>query len=158
MVNKDIVFKERSTDSSRHSVASCVRPGGIFTMRLFVLLRQTRKNRSVSIPEETRVDLRWWRCFMSKYNGISMILKSPWSSLDEILGTDACLEGCGGWFCRRFFHYEFPKLILSRRLHINALELLCIMVALKVWEQFLRGQRIKILCDNIASVMVLNKG
>ena len=40
-------------------VASCVRPGRVFTMLLLALLRQIPKNGSFSIPEETRADLKW---------------------------------------------------------------------------------------------------
>lgn len=36
--------------------------------------------------------------------------------------------------------------------------MLCIMVALKVWKHKMRGKRFKVLCDNIATVMVLNAG
>ena len=74
-------------------VASCVQPGRVFTMRLLALLRQIPKNGSVLIPEETRADLRWWRCFMEKYNGISMMPDLPWSELEGGSGS--------------FFHGEF---------------------------------------------------
>ena len=89
-------------------VASCVRPGRVFTMRLLALLRQIPNNGFVSIPEETRADLRWWRCFMEKYNGISMMPDSPWSEPDQVFATDACLEGCGGWCSGNFFHGATP--------------------------------------------------
>ena len=136
-------------------VASCVRPGRVFTMRLLALLRQIPKNGSVSIPEETRADLRWWRCFMERYNGISMM---PCTEPDQVFATDACLEGYRGWCSGSFFRSEFPQFIMERHLHINALELLTVMVALKLWGKLFRRKRISILCDNIASVMVLNRG
>ena len=122
-------------------VASCVRPGCVFNMRLSALLRQIPKNGSVSIPEETRVDLRWWRCFMEKYNGISMMPDSPWSEPDQVFATDACLEGCGGWCSGSFFHGEFPQFLMERHLHINAFELLTVMVALKLWGNFSVGKK-----------------
>ena len=139
-------------------VASCVRPGSVFTMRLLALLRQIPKNGSVLIPEEARADLRWWRCFMEKYNGISMMPDSPWSEPDQVFAMAACLEGSGGWCSSSFFHGEFPQFIKERHLHINALELLTVMVALILWGKFFHGKRISILCDNIAYVIVLNRG
>ena len=36
------------------------------------------------------------------------------------------------------FHEEFPPFIIEQQLHINALELLTIVVALKVWGKRLR--------------------
>ena len=47
---------------------------------------------------------------------------------------------------------------LENSLHINALELLTLTVALKVWGSRLRGKRIVVFCDNMASVQVLNSG
>ena len=55
-------------------------------------------------------------------------------------------------------HAEFPLSILKKDLHINALELLGLMVAVKVWGVRWQGKRIRILCDNSASVSVLNSG
>lgn len=139
-------------------VAACVRPGRVFTMRLLTLLRATPKSGSIDIPQDTKADLMWWRDFLVCYNGVSMMPQSVWSQPDEILATDACLDGCGGWFEGAFFHASFPQSLKQLKLHINALELLTIMVALKLWAKFLHGKQITVLCDNIASVIVLNKG
>ena len=81
-----------------------------------------------------------------------------WSEPDEILSTDACLEGCGGWFLGRYFHAQFPEKLCSQKLHINALELVTIMVAVRLWAPHFHGRRMTILCDNASSVQVLNKG
>ncbi|CAC5407586.1 unnamed protein product [Mytilus coruscus] len=48
--------------------------------------------------------------------------------------------------------------IRRKQLHINALELLCVMVCLKVWASVLEGSKIVIYCDNSSSVTVLNSG
>ena len=139
-------------------VAACVRPGRLFTMRLLALLRQTPLNGSVPIPRDTKADLRWWKRFLVTYNGVSIMPESPWSEPDEILSTDACLEGCGGWFLGRYFHAQFPEKLCSQKLHINALELVTIMVAVRLWAPHFHGRRMTILCDNASSVQVLNKG
>ena len=68
-----------------------------------------------------------------------------------------CLPGrLSGWCSGSFFHGEFPQFIMD--LHIHALELLAVMVVLKPWGKFFHVKIISILCDNIASVMVLNRG
>ena len=97
---------------------------------------------------------------MPLYNGVSMMALENWSLPDEVFATDACLTGCGGWFCERqeFFHSRFPEWVLQANLSINALELLTVMVAVKVWGRHWRGKRIVIHCDNEVSVMVLNTG
>ena len=56
------------------------------------------------------------------------------------------------------FHEEFPPFIIEQQLHINALELLTIVVALKVWGKRLRGKKALILCDNMSSCNVINQG
>ena len=88
-----------------------------------------------------------------------MMQMEEWSAPDQIIACDACLEGCGGISeSGEFFHSIFPKLVTSQELHINALELLTIVVALKLWAHKLRGKRLLMLCDNITSVFVINKG
>lgn len=139
-------------------VAACVRPGRVFTMRLLSLLRATPKTGSIPVPRDTKADLLWWRRFLFVYNGISIMPELPWSEPDELLSTDACLEACGGWSQGHYFHTLFPTAIMEKCLHINALELVTVMVALTLWAPRFRGRRITLLCDNMVSVLVLNKG
>ena len=72
-------------------VASCVRPGRVFIMWLLALLRQIPKNGSVLIPEEARADLRWWRCFMEKYNAY------PWCQIRPGQNPTKCLPWLPAW-------------------------------------------------------------
>ena len=60
----------------------------------------------------------------------------------------ACPSGCGGMMQSEYFHEEFPPSIAQ---HINALELLTIVVALKIWGNRLRGKKVLIYCDNMSS-------
>ncbi len=72
---------------------------------------------------------------------------------------DACLQGCGGWnSIRQFFHTSFPLDILQKGLHINALELLMIIVACKMWGNQRAGKCLLVKCDNEASATVMNSG
>ena len=45
---------------------------------------------------------------MEKNKGVSMMMVSECFLPDEIIATDACLEGCGGWMEREYFHPTFP--------------------------------------------------
>ncbi|CAG2231697.1 unnamed protein product [Mytilus edulis] len=65
-----------------------------------------------------------------------------------------------GWLWRSF-EWTVLSLCVSRfyctaNLHINALELLSVIVCLKLWGQ--RGRKICIQCDNMVSVQVINQG
>lgn len=69
----------------------------------------------------------------------------------RVLGT------CGALTNHQFFHKTFPFFIKELNLHINDLQLLTVVVALKVWGSCYSRLRIVILCDNMVSVFVINK-
>ena len=104
------------------------------------------------------MDVLWWQRFLPQYNGVSIIMQADWSAPDAEVACDACLEGAGGWFQGRYFHSEFPEFIKVQGLHINGLEMLTMLVALKLWGKFLKGKRIIMLCDNLSSVVVMQTG
>lgn len=138
-------------------VASCVRPGRIFISRILNFLRDFKgENCSLEIPEELKKDLSWWSEFLLVYNGVSMLNLQEWTEPDAFMASDACLAGCGGICEDYFFHCEFPEFIFKQKLHINALELLTVIVCLKLWAK--KGKKIYIKCDNQVSVFVINQG
>jgi len=139
-------------------VAKCVRPGRLFISRMLEFLRGYKDESSRVVSDEFLQDVKWWSKFVVQYNGVSMMPMSDWSNPDEILASDACLVGAGGWFNGKYFHCSFPEFIQSQSLHINALELLTVIVCFKLWGQYLKGQRIVIDCDNKVSVDVINSG
>lgn len=141
-----------------HFVAGCVRPGRVFVARLLNFLRGMPADREIRIDPEIIKDLEWWEKYLPIYNGVSMMPVANWGRPDEVLATDACLVGCGGLAEGDFFHASFPEFIRAQQLHINALELLTIVVALKLWSSRFTGKRILVYCDDAASVQVLNTG
>ena len=63
-----------------------------------------------------------------------MILQPSWTSPDREWSTDACDKGCRGFSNGEYFHARFPqRVILDPDIHINELECLAIVVALKCW-------------------------
>ena len=138
-------------------VASCVPPGRIFISRILNFLREfSDKKALLEVSSEFKKDLLWWSKFLHVYNGISILNLQDWTEPDEFFASDACLSGCGGLCGSFYFHTQFPDFIVEQNLHINALELLSIIVCLKLWGS--RGKRICIYCDNQVSVLVINKG
>ena len=118
-------------------MAACVRPGRLFMSRVLEFLRGLPEVGKVEVPKSVRRDLLWWKVFLPQYNGVSMMPWQKWSAPDEVVATDACLQGCGAWFNshQEFFHAQFPESVTSRNLSINALELLTAVVAAKVWGE-----------------------
>ena len=141
-----------------HFVANCVRPGRVFVSRLLNCLRAFPETGKVRLSDEVRKDVNWWLRFMPTYNGVSMMPWQQWSEPDSVLSTDACLTGCGAWVADEYFHCQFPSRVQASGRHINELEMLTIVVALKVWGDRFRGQRLQIFCDNETTVSILNSG
>ena len=114
-------------------VSHCVRPGRIFVNILLNWLREIPEKGQISIPDDFKLDLCWWRTFLPSYNEVSLMLSEEWSRADQVFSLDSCLIGCGGWMNVRYFHYSFLDFILSENLHINICEMLTVVVALKAW-------------------------
>lgn len=75
-----------------------------------------------------------------------------------VLSCDDYLVGCGDWFAGYYFHSDFPDFIKVQCLHINELQPLTIVVALKFWKSLLRGKKNVVKCDNSTSCKVINSG
>ena len=107
------------------------------------------------IPYEVRKDLQWWHKFLPIYNGVSLMEYDEWS---VVFSSDRCLTGCGGFWNGNYFHVQFPPHILQMKLHITALEILSVVLCLKLWGSFFKGQRILVLCDNQAVSQLICSG
>ena len=141
-----------------HFVCKCVRQGRVFVSRLLNLLRETSEHGVKSVSEEARADIRWFEKFLPEFNGVALIPDARWSEPDAVLATDACLVGCGGVCEDEFFQSEFPVGIAESACHISALEMLTVVVAVRIWGHRLGRAKIKVYCDNEATVHVVNSG
>ena len=140
-------------------LAACIRPGQVFISRLLNFLRGLAGgNTRHLVPLDFKKDIRWWLKYLSEYNGVSMMAMEEWEQPDATGACDACLAACGGWSEGKYFKTDFPQFIKDMQLHINALELLTIMVMLKLWGKYWTGKRVMLNCDNYTSVLVVNSG
>lgn len=87
------------------------------------------------LTDDLRSDIDWWILLLSHYNGVSVISSNLIISNSEQFATDACLSGCGAVCFGECFHREFPDFIQTHGRHINELELLTIIVAMKLWAR-----------------------
>ena len=142
-------------------VTNCVPPARVFTARMLNQIRVLKSNnQTFQIGPEIKADLEWWIEMLPHYNGVNMIVNEKWSDPDQFVESDACLSGSGA-ICpsqRQFFQRKFPEFITSLELHINCLELLTLLVAVRLWGRNWKGNRICIFCDNITSVSAVNTG
>ena len=140
-------------------VSRCVFASRIFVSRMLCTLRYLgEKRNSFVVSVEFRKDLEWWDRFLTRFNGTTYIPEMVWKEPDIFISTDACLTGTGGWCGSQFFSEKFPDSVISKDYHINVLELLSILVALRLWYKECSGLRLKFNCDNLLSVNLINSG
>ena len=137
-------------------MAKCIKAGRIFLSRLIQWLRGMDRNKSYLIPEDARKDITWWARCAEAHNGRSLLWLNSEPGTDMVMATDACLIGYGGTMGDRYFRGKFTKDLKDK--NIAFLEMLAVMVALKIWGEYLQGKYFWIHVDNEAVATVLNTG
>ena len=84
--------------------AKVVAPGRTFLRRMIDHLKTIPSNTENTVQQPLsksfNLDLQWWRQFLSKWNGISIIPDVNWTPAHALsIYTDACVAGYGAvWF------------------------------------------------------------
>ena len=118
-------------------------------------LRGLPRNGFLPISSEISSDIQWWLHFLPRYNGVSII--PPLIYSPEVLITDACATGAGGYFGHRCFHLAFSASIMTDDdYNINVKELLAIITALRLWGSDLKGTRVLIQSDNLNAAQAIS--
>ena len=142
-------------------VCNTVRAGRVFVSRVINELKSFPDDNSPKVlSEEFKKDLNWWRIFMNKFDGRTMITDLKFKAPDLIFESDACLTGCGGW-CHNgeYFHTTFPEFIRNNKeVSINELETLSLIICIKLWHPVLANSNLLIYCDNLDTVSIVNTG
>ena len=139
-------------------VTAGVKPGRIFMARLLNSLRECKRPAShrCLISAAMLLDIQWWLDFLPRFPRVSLIKLSFWDFETFNFSMDTCLHG-GGAVCHTdCISFVFPDCIAPSTLHINALELFTIIVALKHWASQLQSHKFVVACDNSAAVAVIN--
>ena len=109
------------------------------------LQKSQQKLKAKEKEDEIREDLEWWRILLPRFNGVSMMDLEEWDQPDQFAASDACLTSCGGFWEGKFFY-------LNQKLHINALELLTLLITVKLWGKDWKGKKMVINCDNASQL------
>ena len=96
--------------------------------------------------------------FTSHFNGSAMIALRPRDFLDVLFTCDSSLHRGGATCFDECISIPFPRDIEELVLHINALELFVLVMAVKICASKLAGSRFQISCDNDAAVQVVRSG
>ena len=143
-------------------VSCCIRGGRIFLNRMLNVLRaasQMPQHELISLQEEFRKDVYFFRTFMYHFNGVSIMKELGWSTPDGIFASDASLTGLGGV---NFQTAQYFSLCLDETrylgMKIHNLEMLALICCCKLWGTEWSGKRLVAQCDNQCTVLAINTG
>lgn len=144
-------------------VATIIAHAKIFYQRLLAALRNCagrHKNTIVNLGKPEMDDLRWWQRVLTLRNSNAIVLQQD--GYDHKIYTDASTStGYGVMFRGEYFHGEWSEeiklAIAAGTVDINALELVCLTMALETFATVLRGSRVLFRCDNSSCVFNVTK-
>ena len=136
----------------------CVKSAQVYLSRILNYLCTLPRNGEVEIPPSVKLDIKWWVNLARFYNGMSFMTNNEWSEPDAILSSDSCLRVGGAYFNGRYTHWQYLQVIHTQNFNINQLECLMVVIAIAIWMQYLKRQKIAIYCDNQVTVQSINSG
>ena len=117
-------------------------------------LKENRGNyeRYMHLSTDAKNELNWW---LENVN--TMYAPIQWPPITQEISTDA--SGNNGWGASILGILPIGGLWSEDQidLHINVKEMIAVLYGLRSFVEKLRGQHIRVLCDNTATVFVLNK-
>lgn len=138
-----------------------VRPGRTYLRRLIDMQTDMERaqRRGVWGPRrlsnEALADIQWWRHFIARWNGLSLIYDNEWTRWDDpslLLYTDACLIGYGArhgnrWFKGTWTPEQLAAAMRKQKASMPFLELHALVHAATVWGHLWGGKKITFMCD-----------
>jgi len=135
-------------------------PGRSFVSYLIHLSSSVRElHHYIHLNKECKEDLRMWLNFLDEWNGVSMFYEDKYSTSEDMkLYTDASSTlGFSAVFNNQWFCAEWPECIVDDA-SMAFRELYPIVAAAVLWGGQWKCKQIIFLCDNEATVNILNKG
>lgn len=114
----------------------------------------------VTLNKEHREDLEVWHEFLDSFNGRALWMSGPISNWDLELFTDAAgSTGYGAIFQRTWSAARWPTTWVEAGFLKNLvlLELFPIVVAMEIWGESFRNLKVRLNCDNLGVVQVINR-
>ena len=139
----------------------CIVPARAFTMRLYEPLtgKKLLPHHYVRIREENRLDLKVWQQFLAA----PTVYCRPFIDAVEVIFStvDMTSDASGkigfGAVCNKSWMYgQWPTAFLAKDPSIEYLELFGLVTGILTWLHRFKNKRIKIWCDNMAVVHMVN--
>ena len=135
--------------------ADIIPVGKAFLRSLGHLLRPSESG-FVALSPEILEDLRVWEQFLRNFNGRAMFVRSGWAPENTVvMQSDASGKwGCSAILFGQYITFKWPE--AADRSSLSLLEFYPIVLATFVWSEWLRNQRVTILCDNQGTCDIIN--
>jgi hypothetical protein len=145
--------------------AKVVAPGRTFLRRMIDHMKTLPSNATQHPLSKTfHLDLQWWRRFLSKWNGISIIPDTQWTQADALhIYTDACVAGYGAvfeshWFSCTWTVEEEQQAKRDKRDSMPFKELYALAKTAATWGSHWSGRKILFHTDCQPNVDAWRKG
>jgi len=139
-------------------VAQCVEPARKFLNRMLATLRACPQSGYISLDEDFKKDLSWFRRYMADTNGVYIMpqARSPVINIQ----VDSCLTGAGAVCLSQgqCYHQKYPENLLDKDMSICHLECINALAALRLWAPGLRQSHVNLYSDSATAVAVLQEG
>ena len=164
LASKKITLKElQSLTGSLAFCAKAMPSARAFIRRMYASMSQAKRpHHRIRLTKGIKEDLVMWQTFLTKFNGISYMLDSDWTSSSQLqLQTDSaggsCL-GCGAYFQGDWAFLRWPESWNDSDIlrDISFLELVPVALAVCLWKDRFIGKRILFESDNMAVMHFLN--
>jgi hypothetical protein len=166
MLHKDrCTLKEmQSLIGALNFACKAILPGRPFCRRLInAICGLTKPHHHLRISKGMKNDMRMWKLFFEKFNGILVFHDRFWSSNEDVqLFTDSAggeglgfgIYFAGQWICEKWpDHWHLNGYTND----ITVLELFPIVAALFIWGESLRNKKINFRSDNMSVCHIINK-
>ena len=137
--------------------ASCVVPGRPFLRRLINLINTVKlPSHFIFLNLEIREDLKTWKLFLDRYNGISFFRYRQYISTNDLhMYSDACKLGFGATFKNYWIQDQYP--LAWQNMHITVLEIYPIFILLSIFGSHISNSNVLFFCDNSSVCHIINK-
>lgn len=156
----------RNLQSFVGSLAFCVKAmpsARAFARRMYAAMSHAKKpHHKVRITKGIKKDIEMWKLFLTRYNGVSVMLSNDWSPNSDLqLFTDGAGNprfGCGVYFKGAWTCLKWPETWVNTDIlsDITYLEMVPIALACYLWKDCFSSLKICFNCDNRAVVDILN--
>ena len=115
------------------------------------------------LSKELKEDFKLWVSFLENFNGITYIPANAWldsNCLQLFTDSSGTAElGCGCFYNGKWAFFKWPKIWYGTQVlcDITFLEMVPVLLAVKLWGELWKRQKILLHIDNEALVYVINK-